>query len=209
MKLNFIGWLTPRWRILFDNLPDSFNGDTIVDVGCGQGVLGFLLAHNYPNDNYILNGFDGYLPYIKIIEKMGIYDSVKCIKLEYLVNEVADYTFCLDVLEHNDKDISQLILDRMIVNTRKKVYVTVPNEEPLQNPKRRERWKRWREESDNKYKGHVSSWSANDFPGDVYVFDNRKGLTKTMRAFDTVRRKVFRVDWNESHILAVIDGAHI
>lgn len=213
MELDFIGWLTPRWRELFKKMPDSLDGAKILDVGCGQGVLGFLIALNYPDDEYSLIGIDGYKPYIKILKKMRsnvFYNELHFAPIGLIpkiFSESFDYVFCLDVLEHNEREYSEYVLENLIHMTSKKLFVTVPNAEPLHNEKRRKKWVEWREGSDNKFKGHVSSWSEADFPdGSVTIFDNRKGLTRSMRVFDSIRRKLLCVDWDERHILAVISG---
>ena len=208
MDLEFIGWLTPRWKVLFREMPDSLDNCTVLDVGCGQGVLGFLIRHNYRDDDVKIYGIDGYKPYITALDKMNVYDDVCCNRIDAIrnFNKSFDYTFCLDVLEHNDKDYSLFLLETMHLLTKNKLFVTVPHEEPLHNEKRRNKWLKWRDESDNKYNGHISSWGVHDFTGDITVFDNRKDMTKSIRVFDSIRRKLLGVDWDEKHILAVLDG---
>jgi hypothetical protein len=212
-RFEFLGWIEPRWEFLFKQLPDSFEGQTILDVGFGQGFLGWLLKHHYHKDDYRLIGVDAHLPFVTVQYKMKIYDSlihggidmVKAIAaFERLDN--FDYIFCLEVLEHNDKTYAMEIIESLKEHTGKKLFISVPDREPVKNINRQWASFKLKMNSQYQYAPHISSWSKEDFRDPRFefsVYDNRKMMTKSVRVFDALRRKLTGIKWYEKMLLCV------
>jgi hypothetical protein len=212
-RFEFLGWIEPRWEFLFKQLPDSFDGKTILDVGFGQGFLGWLLKHHYPDDYYNLIGIDAHLPFITVQNKMNIYnrvyhggiDTVKAIaRIREL--DFFDYIFCLEVLEHNDKNYAMEIIESLKDHTENTLFITVPYQEPVKEIKRQWVSFRLKMESDYMYAPHISSWSKEDFKDprfEYFIMDNRKQMSKSVRLFDSIRRKVLGNIWYEKLLMCV------
>jgi len=210
-KWTVIGYFAPRWKVIFEELPESFHGKIILDCGMGDGLFGWLIRHLYSNDEVYLCGLDGYPPLIERQNKMGIYNDVRKLELHelHIIKEKYDYVFCLDVLEHNPKEYFLSVIDELKRLTRKKLFITTPCNEPVGQSKRSLAMFRCRMSRDNSYSGHVSSWGPQEFNRMGFrtlTWDKRKNLSKSVKVFDTIRRWVFGVDWNPKGVMAIWDS---
>ena len=100
---------------------------SVLDVGCGRGMLGCLLRiYREPTR---LIAVDTFRPYLDFVEKLGIYDSVLQLdvsksKLPFEEKEF-DIVLCLEVIEHLKKEEGLRLLSEL-ERVSKRVIVSTP-----------------------------------------------------------------------------------
>lgn len=135
-------------------LPDLKNKQ-ILDIGCGKGMVGFLIRTQRDLMNSTLIGMDISKSFLSFSKKHNIYDKLVVgditKKLPFKDNSV-DLIICSEVIEHMKKEIGEKLLNEIdrIVAKNGRVIITTPNV--------------WLEmPSKNYFDQHHSLWTVNDF----------------------------------------------
>jgi ubiquinone/menaquinone biosynthesis C-methylase UbiE len=130
---------------------------TILDVGCGQGLVGRYGIHHR---NMFMVGADIFEPDIKIARERGAYD-------EYIVCDArslpfraksCDAVLCLELLEHLDKQEGLNLIRNVEAVAVRKVIISTPvgflNTDPGAN--------RSGQDEANPYQDHKGGWGADE-----------------------------------------------
>ena len=88
---------------------------SVLDVGCGRGMLGCLLRIYREPERLV--AIDAYKPYLEFVKKMGAYDTVLDLdlseaKLPFKDKEF-DIVLCLEVIEHLQKEVGLKLLGEL------------------------------------------------------------------------------------------------
>jgi 2-polyprenyl-3-methyl-5-hydroxy-6-metoxy-1,4-benzoquinol methylase len=143
---------THRWLFeILERIPVETN--SIVDVGCGRGVIGALVRiYRKPKR---LVGIDAFRPYLDFCRHHYFYDELyqydlRQIPLPFSYKEF-DVATCIEVIEHLPKNNGVNLLNEL-ERIAKKVILTTPNvsfkQEALDN---------------NPFQKHLSRWFVKDF----------------------------------------------
>lgn len=134
--------------------PDLKNKQ-ILDLGCGKGMVGYLIRIQRDLTNSKLIGMDISEALLAFTKKYNIYDKLirgdLTKELPFKKNSF-DVVICSEVIEHMKKRIGEHLLDEIerIVAKNGRVIITTPNVW-LKMP------------SNNYYDQHHSLWTVNDF----------------------------------------------
>jgi len=100
---------------------------TVLDVGCGRGLLGSLLRIFREPARIV--ALDAYEPYLEFVKKMGMYNEVMKLDLSKNPLPFEDMSFdlvaCLEVIEHLRRDEGLRLLDEL-ERVGKRVIVSTP-----------------------------------------------------------------------------------
>lgn len=128
-EIHFNKTLQNYYNKLIDNYIPNNKNISILDLGCGQGILLSILKQKGYNN---ITGVDNSLEQIQIANVHGI-NEIKYIDiLEYLPkNEDFEIIFLIDVLEHFKKEELLKVLDLANKSLKKngKIIIRVPNAE--------------------------------------------------------------------------------
>jgi SAM-dependent methyltransferase len=100
---------------------------TVLDVGCGRGLLGSLVRIFREPARIV--AIDVYDPYLEFVKKMGMYNEV--MKLDLSKNPLPfedtsfDLVICLEVIEHLKRDEGLRLLDEL-ERVGKRVIISTP-----------------------------------------------------------------------------------
>jgi len=147
----------------FLTLKIPINAESIVDVGCGRGIIG-ALVRIYRNPSRLV-GLDIYREYLNFCNWLNLYDELyeydlRNIPLPFEEAEF-DVATCIEVLEHLPKRQGLALLDDL-ERIAKMVIVTTPNVSFQQDYY-----------DGNPHQQHLSAWSLEDFKQRQY---NVRGL---------------------------------
>jgi len=100
---------------------------SILDVGCGRGIIGALLRIYRDPERVI--GIDSFRPSIDFVRKLGVYDEV----IEQDITKAPipfddksfDLVLCLEVIEHLEKKEGLKLLDEL-TRVGKRVIISTP-----------------------------------------------------------------------------------
>ena len=105
--------------------------DTILDVGCGYGVL----ADHLKSLNCTITGWDLSEVALKAMTRKGFNGRfVDIVKYNPLPDDKFDHVIATEFLEHFEKPVAELA--KLYKIAQKNVILTVPNNEPTQNMSR-------------------------------------------------------------------------
>jgi SAM-dependent methyltransferase len=145
------------WTWVAYNVPMSV--DSLLDVGCGTGSLGFILKTNWDRKIKRLVGIDISEPFIQECKKLGVYDEVFVYDLNKLPlpfkHKEFEVTVLVDTLEHLEKDVGWELLEELERITYSKILITT-----------NKYWLEAKEISEtmrNPYLMHKSLWTEKDF----------------------------------------------
>jgi ubiquinone/menaquinone biosynthesis C-methylase UbiE len=139
---------------LFDVLEQiPVKADSIVDVGCGRGIIG-ALVRIYRNPKRIV-GIDAFRPYLDFCRRHDFYDELYDYDLRQIplpfIDKEFDVATCIEVIEHLPK-ISGIYLLNELERIAKKIIITTPNG-PLPQ----------KALDGNPFQKHLSCWYVKDF----------------------------------------------
>lgn len=145
-----VTWTHPALPTILDLIPRD--GRTLLDVGCGRGVIGALcrIYREYAR----LVGLDVYRPYVEFCRERRFYDEVVEWNLENLPLPFGEKEFevvtAIEVIEHLEKSHARRLLSEL-ERVGQRVIVTTPNrffEQPAYDG--------------NEWQRHRSAWSASE-----------------------------------------------
>lgn len=130
---------------------------SLIDVGCGKGVLGALMRIYRPRCERVV-GVDIYEPYLDFCIANNFYDEVYKHDLQNVPLPFRDKEFevstCVEVIEHLDKKYGFSLIHELERITKNRLIMTTPNI-----------W--WGKQKniryDNPYGWHRSRWYVTDF----------------------------------------------
>lgn len=130
---------------------------TIVDLGCGKGVNGFLIRSSRYLQNAELIGIEANNDYIKFCKKFNLYDQITRHSLPKLPfkNKSVNLVLCTEVIEHLTRKEGLVLLNEIDRICQGRVIITTPNiffETMPGDPKDK----------------HLSIWSIKDFKSRGY-----------------------------------------
>jgi ubiquinone/menaquinone biosynthesis C-methylase UbiE len=141
-----VGTSPPRLLPLI--LPEII-GRSVLDVGCGAGILGYLIRNSWQNteegsvqfadffardprndEPQLLVGVDFQLDSVKRCEHHRIYDKLYLASASHLpfADKSFDTVVCVEVLEHLEKPESLMAIRELERIARRRVVITVPRE---------------------------------------------------------------------------------
>jgi 2-polyprenyl-3-methyl-5-hydroxy-6-metoxy-1,4-benzoquinol methylase len=146
-----ITWTHPNISRILNAIPA--NARTLLDVGCGRGIIGALCRIYREMDRQV--GIDGYAPSLELCRRHAFYDELLDRRLEALPLPFAAHEFdvatCIEVIEHLPKPAGLALLAEL-ERVAKCVVVSTPNGFLAQS-----------DLDANPLQRHRSGWSVADF----------------------------------------------
>ena len=144
-------WTHRSLPLILDSIP--VNCKSLVDVGCGRGIIGALCRIYRQPDRLV--GVDGFEPYLEFNQKAGFYDNTVLRDLNETPLPFGTREFevvtCIEVIEHLEWSAGQRLLDEL-ERIGSRVIVTTPNIRFQQC-----------EYDGNVFQRHLSGWHPRDF----------------------------------------------
>jgi SAM-dependent methyltransferase len=146
----------PEIDLILSWILPPLSGKRILDVGCGQGGIGFLLRRLPGGDKAYIIGVDSWPPYTAFCRRFSIYDEIwTCDIKDYLqfhCQRPIDIVIAAEVLEHIDKRTGEWILNMLEEITQELIIITTPNGPDLRG-----------EVGGVPTEAHISVWHASEF----------------------------------------------
>jgi len=105
-----------------------FVGNSVIDIGAGSGVLLNYLAKSEQCETMVAMDISEHTRLIKNDAVNYILGDIR--KQDFLVNDLFDTVFCMEVIEHCNAGYNQQILQNLRGITLKRLVITVPFYEP-------------------------------------------------------------------------------
>jgi ubiquinone/menaquinone biosynthesis C-methylase UbiE len=117
-----------RYNVVFNQVTSGFSGGYMIDVGCGDGVLSYLLSSLQKSFVIGIDTSDDVLIFAK--RRTKHFQNIEFIKasayhLPFKGNSI-DYVICSDVIEHLREPGKMLSEIKRIVNKTGKAIITTP-----------------------------------------------------------------------------------
>jgi 2-polyprenyl-3-methyl-5-hydroxy-6-metoxy-1,4-benzoquinol methylase len=146
-------WTRPFLHELLEEIPK--NVESLVDVGCGRGIVGALMRiYRTPSR---LVGVDVFQDYIDFCKRYCFYDELHCLDLRQTPLPFQDGEFdvaaCIETIEHLPRRSGERLLEELsrISDT---VIVSTPSSF-FRQPKSHV--------ASNPFQAHISKWTVEDF----------------------------------------------
>ena len=168
-------WTRPFLHELLEEIPK--NVDSLVDVGCGRGIVG-AMTRIYRTPKRLV-GIDVFPDYIDFCKKYIMYDELFLLDLRQTPLPFKDQEFdvatCIETIEHMPKIHGEKLLEELhrIADT---VIVSTPSSFFKQPKGHVER---------NSFQAHVSHWTIEDFKKRGYKVRGVGSLAMNKVAFPT------------------------
>ncbi|KKQ98124.1 MAG: hypothetical protein UT23_C0005G0047 [Candidatus Woesebacteria bacterium GW2011_GWA1_39_12] len=132
--------------------PSDLSNKTIVDIGCGKGLNGFLIRTTRDLSGSKMIGIDINENYLNFCKVHNIYDKLYKRKVPKIPirDKSVDFLLCTEVIEHMTKKQGNELLNEVDRVTRGRALITTPNVFFQTHPG---------EDEDS----HKSLWTSNDF----------------------------------------------
>jgi len=152
----------------------SVNPETVLDVGCGFGLWGFLCREYLDvwNGRVLpaewqtrIDGIEVFPPYIQAHQR-ALYNNILVKDVREAVNEIGEYDLIIagDVIEHLDKPDAENVLEMLYEKASKALLLNIPIGPGWNHP----------EAHGNPGELHRSQWATEDFvqyPAESVMFD--------------------------------------
>jgi ubiquinone/menaquinone biosynthesis C-methylase UbiE len=175
MKSGFATWTRPFLHELLGEIPTSV--DSLVDVGCGRGIVG-ALTRIYRNPERLV-GIDIFPEYINFCKKYTMYDELFLLDLRQTPLPFKNHEFnvatCIETIEHLPRVHGEKLLDELH-RIADMVIVSTPSSFFKQPKSHVER---------NLFQAHVSHWTVEDFKKRGYKVKGVGNLSIHKIAFPT------------------------
>jgi len=175
MESEVATWTRPFLHELLEEIPK--NVDSLVDVGCGRGIVG-AMTRIYRNPKRLV-GIDVFPDYVDFCKKYMMYDELFLLDLRQtplpFQNHEFDVATCIETIEHLPKIHGEKLLEELhrVADT---IIVSTPSS-LFKQPKRHvER---------NSFQAHVSHWTVEDFKKRGYKVRGVGNLAMHKIAFPT------------------------
>lgn len=140
---------------VFALVPPELQKKTLLDIGCGKGVWGFMIRAQRDLAGSTFIGIDLNETYLDFAKKHRVYNKLLKTNLKKklpLLDQSVDFIICSEVIEHIKKDEGFHLLDEIerIIKPGGRVIITTPNvwlESPFDEPLDK----------------HYSLWNPQDF----------------------------------------------
>lgn len=133
--------------------PPVISGKVVLDLGCGNGLLGCLLHGSRILKGTTLIGLEANEEYIKICKEHRSYNKIikKALPNIPMKDQSVDVIFCIEVIEHLKKSDGLKLLREIDRVCRERAIITTPNVffQPIEGRKNED--------------AHHSLWSTKDF----------------------------------------------
>lgn len=175
MKSEVATWTRPFLHELLEEIPK--NVDSLVDVGCGRGIVG-AMTRIYRNPKRLV-GIDVFPDYIDFCKKYILYDELYLLDLRQtplpFKNHEFDVATCIETIEHLPKIHGKKLLEELhrVADT---IIVSTPSSF-FKQPKRHV--------EHNSFQAHVSHWTVEDFKKRGYKVRGVGNLAMHKIAFPT------------------------
>jgi ubiquinone/menaquinone biosynthesis C-methylase UbiE len=151
-------WTRPFLHELLEEIPKNI--DSLLDVGCGRGIVG-ALTRIYRNPKKLV-GIDVFPDNIDFCKRYIMYDELHLLDLRQtplpFQNREFDVATCIETIEHLPKNRGKKLLNELhrVADT---VIVSTPSSFFKQPKSHVER---------NSFQKHVSHWTVEDFKKSGY-----------------------------------------
>jgi ubiquinone/menaquinone biosynthesis C-methylase UbiE len=168
-------WTRPFLHELLEEIPK--NVDSLVDVGCGRGIVG-AMTRIYRTPKRLV-GIDVFPDYIDFCKRYFMYDELYLLDLRQTPLPFKDHEFevatCIETIEHLPKIHGEKLLEELhrVADT---VIVSTPSSFFKQPKGHVER---------NSFQAHVSHWTVEDFKKRGYKVRGVGSLAMHKVAFPT------------------------
>jgi ubiquinone/menaquinone biosynthesis C-methylase UbiE len=168
-------WTRPFLHELLEEIPK--NVDSLVDVGCGRGIVG-AMTRIYRTPKRLV-GIDVFPDYIDFCKRYFMYDELYLLDLRQTPLPFKDHEFevatCIETIEHLPKIHGEKLLEELhrVADT---VIVSTPSSFFKQPKGHVER---------NSFQAHVSHWTVEDFKKRGYKVRGAGSLAMHKVAFPT------------------------
>jgi ubiquinone/menaquinone biosynthesis C-methylase UbiE len=172
-------------KVVLGLLGENLDGLMILDCGFGYGNWAFQIKAKLGYEPYIV-GLEIFSPYIERQSKLGLYDKI----VEASVLDIPfddgyfDVVLASEIIEHLEQKDGLKMINEIERVSKNLVIITTPFGFMKQ------------EECDgNKYQIHRSKWYPSDFIKMGYEVKvlNPQPLTRSVKLFDDIRRKIFNL----------------
>ncbi len=151
-----VTWTHTFLDVFLHHVPKNVR--SVVDVGCGRGIVGSLLRIYREPDRIV--GIDLFEPYLDFCGKLGVYDEVTRHDLKIpslpFKNKEFDLSVALEVIEHLPKQSGRTLMGEL-ERVSQMVIVSTPNRYFHQDPY-----------DENVLQKHLSRWTVPDLKSRGY-----------------------------------------
>ncbi len=145
-----VTWTHTFLDVFLHHVPKNVR--SVVDVGCGRGIVGSLLRIYREPDRIV--GIDLFEPYLDFCRKLGVYDGLTRHDLETaslpFKDKEFDLSVALEVIEHLPKQSGRTLMGEL-ERISEMVIVSTPNRYFHQDPY-----------DGNSLQKHLSRWTVQD-----------------------------------------------
>jgi 2-polyprenyl-3-methyl-5-hydroxy-6-metoxy-1,4-benzoquinol methylase len=162
--MNFITWTHPGIAYILEAIPVDTR--TLLDVGCGGGVIGALCRIYRRCERQV--GVDAYAPGLELCRRHSFYDEL--VRLDLMTGTLPfddasfDVVTCIEVIEHLPRPEGLRLLDEL-ERVGRHVIVTTPNGFLEQDAL-----------EENPLQRHLSGWTVADFRKRGYAVQGIGGM---------------------------------
>lgn len=175
-------------------LDENLDGLTILDCGFGYGNWAFQIKAKLGYEPHIV-GLEIHRPYVERQSKLGLYDKIvegNVLDIPF-DNGYFDVVLVCEIIEHLEQKDGLEMINEVERVSKNLVIVTTPFGFRKQDAV-----------DGNEYQIHRSKWYPSDFIKMGYEVKvlNTQPLTKSVKLFDDIRRKLFNLPKNPRQIIA-------
>ena len=181
---------------VLDLIPENIDKMNIVDCAFGYGLWGLFMRLR-KNGTSTITGIELFEQHIKRMKNNKLYDNLVYASVANLPfrEKSVDMTIACEVIEHLSREKGIMLLDDLDYITKGRTIISTPS--GLYNYKI--------QSDDNKYNVHLSGWHEKDFTSKGYDIKliPMKGLTRSIKLLDDLRKYIFRIKTPNMEIIAL------
>jgi 2-polyprenyl-3-methyl-5-hydroxy-6-metoxy-1,4-benzoquinol methylase len=104
-----MGWKDEVYNIIAQSIIEHFNPRSLIDVGCGNGVLLECLSHPHIG----LKGIEGSINGVQICTTKGLNVAHHDLRLPFLSDQKYDVAVSIEVAEHIEEEYADIFIDML------------------------------------------------------------------------------------------------